>query len=141
MELGSQIKKFRQKAQISQEELAERVYVSRQTISNWENDKSYPNIDSLLLLSEIFQISLDNLVKGDIETMKETIKQEEIVKFNRYSKIYTVLLIAAVISAVPLSALLGIWALVPWGAIFSAAIYFALKIEKMKKDNGIQTYK
>lgn len=69
MELGKQIKKHRQEVQLSQEKLADRVYVSRQTISNWENDKSYPDVNSLVLLSEIFQISLDNLIKGDIEVM------------------------------------------------------------------------
>lgn len=58
MELGKQIKMHRQEAHLSQEELANRVYVSRQTISNWENDKSYPDVNSLVLLSEIFQISL-----------------------------------------------------------------------------------
>ena len=78
MELGKQIKKHRQEAHLSQEELANRVYVSRQTISNWENDKSYPDVNSLVLLSEIFQISLDKLIKGDIEVMKEVIKKEEI---------------------------------------------------------------
>ena len=52
MELGKQIKMHRQEAHLSQEELANRVYVSRQTISNWENDKSYPDVNSLVLLSE-----------------------------------------------------------------------------------------
>ena len=47
MELGKQIKMYRQEAHLSQEELANRVYVSRQTISNWENDKSYPDVNSL----------------------------------------------------------------------------------------------
>ena len=75
MELGKQIKKHRQEVQLSQEELAERVYVSRQTISNWENDKSYPDVNSLVLLSETFQISLDNLIKGDIEVMKDVIQK------------------------------------------------------------------
>lgn len=74
MELGKQIKKHRQEVQLSQEKLADRVYVSRQTISNWENDKSYPDVNSLVLLSEIFQISLDNLIKGDIEVMKDIIQ-------------------------------------------------------------------
>lgn len=43
-----------QEACLSQEELASRIYVSRQTISNWKNDKSYPDVNSLVLLSEIF---------------------------------------------------------------------------------------
>lgn len=141
MELGKQIKKYRQEAQLSQEELAGRVFVSRQTISNWENDKSYPDVNSLVLLSEIFQISLDKLIKGDIDIMKEVIKKDEVTKLNRYATIYAVLLVATVVSAVPFASWLGIWALIPWGIIFATAMCFALKIEKVKKDNDIQTYK
>lgn len=69
MELGNQIKKYRSELQISQEQLADRIYVSRQTISNWENEKSYPDVNSLILLSEVFQTSIDKLIKGDIEIM------------------------------------------------------------------------
>ena len=141
MELGKQIKKYRQEVQLSQEELADRVYVSRQTISNWENDKSYPDVNSLVLLSEIFQISLDNLIKGDIEVMKDVIQKEEIVKMNRYGKIYTIMLIVTAISAVPLFMWLGVWAFIPWGIIWALSMYFAFKVEKVKKDNDVQTYK
>ena len=141
MELGKQIKKHGQEVQLSQEELAERVYVSRQTISNWENDKSYPDVNSLVLLSETFQISLDNLIKGDIEVMKDVIQKEEIEKMNRYGKIYTILLIATAVSAVPLFMLLGVWALIPWGIIWGISMYFAFMLEKIKKDNDVQTYK
>lgn len=133
MELGKQIKKHRQEVQLSQEELADRVYVSRQTISNWENDKSYPDVNSLVLLSEIFQISLDNLIKGDIEVMKDVIQKEEIVKMNRYGKIYTIMLIVTAISAVPLFMWLGVWAFIPWGIIWALSMYFAVQVEKVKK--------
>ena len=141
MELGKQIKEHRQEAHLSQEELANRVYVSRQTISNWENDKSYPDVNSLVLLSEIFQISLDNLIKGDIEVMKDVIQKEEIEKMNRYGKSYTIMLIATAVSAVPLFMWLGVWAFIPWGIIWAVSMYFALKIEKIKKDNDVQSYK
>ena len=141
MELGKQIKKYRQEVQLSQEELADRVYVSRQTISNWENDKSYPDVNSLVLLREIFQISLDNLIKGDIEVMKDVIQKEEIVKMNRYGKIYTIMLIVTAISAVPLFMWLGVWAFIPWGIIWALSMYFAVQVEKVKKDNDVQTYK
>lgn len=141
MELGKQIKKHRQEVQLSQEKLADRVYVSRQTISNWENDKSYPDVNSLVLLSEIFQISLDNLIKGDIEVMKDVIQKEEIVKMNRYGKIYTIMLIVTVVSAVPLFMWLGVWAFIPWGIIWALSMYFAFQVEKVKKDSDIQTYK
>ena len=141
MELGKQIKLHRQEAQLSQEELANRVYVSRQTISNWENDKSYPDVNSLVLLSEIFQTSLDNLIKGDVEVMKDVIQKEEIEKMNRYGKSYTIMLIVTVVSAVPLFMWLGVWAFIPWGIIWAVSMYFAFKVEKVKKDNDIQTYK
>lgn len=141
MELGKQIKMYRLENKLSQEELADRIYVSRQTISNWENDKSYPDINSLVLLSEVFKISLDRLIKGDIETMKDVIQKEEVDKMNRYGKIYTIMLIVTVVSAVPLFMLLGLWALIPWGIVWMVSMYFASKIEKNKKDNDVQTYK
>ena len=141
MELGKQIKNCRQEANLSQEELAERVYVSRQTISNWENDKSYPDVHSLVLLSEIFQISLAKLIKGDIERMREEIKKEEVTKLNRYGMIYTVLFVVMLVSAAPLVMWLGNLGFLPWGIIFAVTMYFALKVEKVKKDNDIQTYK
>ena len=141
MELGNQIRKHRQKAQLSQEELADRVYVSRQTISNWENDKSYPDVNSLVLLSEIFQISLDSLIKGDIEVMKEVIQKEEITKMNRYGTIYAMLFIATIVSTVPLFMWLGTWAFIPWLTLWASAMYFAFKVEKVKKDNDVQTFK
>ena len=141
MELGKQIKKHRMAAQLSQEELADRVYVSRQTISNWENDKSYPDVNSLVLLSETFQVSLDKLIKGDIDVMKKVIQREEVEKMKHYGAVYTILLTATVISAVPLFMWLDTWAFIPWGIIFAAAMFFAFKVEKVKKDNDVQTYR
>ena len=141
MELGKQIKKHRMAAQLSQEELADRVYVSRQTISNWENDKSYPDVNSLVLLSETFQVSLDKLIKGDIDVMKKVIQREEVEKMKHYGAVYTILLTATVVSAVPLFMWLDTWAFIPWGIILAAAMFFAFKVEKVKKDNDVQTYR
>lgn len=141
MELGKQIKMYRLENKLSQEELADRIYVSRQTISNWENDKSYPDINSLVLLSEVFKVSLDKLIKGDVDVMKDVIQKEEVDKMNHYGKIYTIMLIVTVVSAVPLFMWLGLWAFIPWGIIWMISMYFASKIEKIKKDNDVQTYK
>ena len=141
MELGKQIKTYRQEAHMSQEELAYRVYVSRQTISNWENDKSYPDVKSLILLGEIFHVSLDKLIKGDVDIMKEVIKKEEVEKMNRYGVIYTVALGITVVSAVPLFIWLGMWAFIPWGIIYAIALYWGIKVEKVKKNNDVKTYK
>ena len=62
MELGSRIKQYRAAHGWNQDNLAEKMYVTRQTISNWENDKSYPDLQSLLLLGSLFGVSLDQLV-------------------------------------------------------------------------------
>lgn len=72
MNLSKQIANLRKQKQISQEGLAEKIYVSRQTISNWERGKSYPDIHNLLLLSVYFDVSLDYLVKGDLKMIKRT---------------------------------------------------------------------
>ena len=141
MELNAQIKKYRRSLNMSQEELAEKVYVTRQTISNWENGKSYPDIHSLLLLSSLFNVSLDQLIKGDIETMKKIISEQEVKKFNHYSTIYAVHLVLLLLSAVPLFMWLERYALIPFGILFVITMFWALKVEKLKKENDIQTYK
>ncbi|NCB93395.1 MAG: hypothetical protein EOM40_12685 [Clostridia bacterium] len=69
------------------------------------------------------------------------IQKEEVTKFNRHGAIYTVLLIGVVVSAAPLFMWLGTWAIIPWGILAAAALGSAWKIEKLKKDNDIQTYK
>lgn len=141
MELSAQIKKYRAALKLSQEELAEKVYVTRQTISNWENEKSYPDIHSLLLLSALFGVSLDQLIKGDIETMKEIINEQEVKKFNHYSSIFTVHLVLLLLSAAPLFLWLKEYSVLPLGALWAITMYWALKVEKLKKKHDIQSYK
>ncbi len=65
MNLGKKIIELRKENKMSQEDLAEVLNVTRQTISNWENGKNYPDIGTLILLSDKFHISLDILLKGD----------------------------------------------------------------------------
>ena len=65
MEIGSKIKKSRIDAKLTQEHAAEALGISRQTISNWENEKSYPDIVSVLKMSDLYGVSLDYLLKGD----------------------------------------------------------------------------
>ena len=141
MELSKQIKKYRMEANLSQEELAEKVFVSRQTISNWENDKSYPDIKSLVLISEVFQISLDNLIKGDLERMKKEIDVQEYAKFQKDSTIFSVLFFTMLIVPVPLVMLLEWFGLTLYVCLFGIGMYYAIKVEKYKKKYDIQTYK
>ncbi len=141
MELSSQIKKYRAEKNLSQEELAEKVYVSRQTISNWENEKSYPDIHSLVLLSTVFEVSLDQLIKGDIEEMRKEIKEDEIKRLNHLSNIYAVLLLAMLVTPIPLAKFLGWAGVAVWGILAVVTIIYAFRIEKLKKVYDIQTYK
>ena len=141
MELGTQIRKYRNERTLSQEALAEKVYVSRQTVSNWENDKSYPDVNSLVLLSEVFEISLDQLIKGDVEIMKEQIDQTDQKKFERLSNIFTILFLAVLITPVPLVHFLSYAGLAIWIVILGAGSYAAMLVEREKKKFDMQTYR
>lgn len=141
MEIGEQIKKYRTEMGLSQDRLAEKIFVSRQTISNWENNKNYPDVKSLLLLSCLFNVSLDMLVKGDLEKMKEEIKEEDIISFKKLSNIFTVFLAAMILLPIPLKMFVGNSGMVIWVLIAIGEIYYGVKVEKMKKNFDIQTYK
>lgn len=141
MELGNKIKYYRGEKEFSQEELAERVYVSRQTISNWENNKSYPDINSIVLLSEVFEISIDNLIKGDVEQMKKEINSEEVKKLNFYATMMAILILVATILLMPMLKFIGLYGFIPYFVLVGGAMFFAIKVDKIKKDNDIQTYK
>ena len=62
MEIGKKLKEARLNRDLTQEVIAEKLNVSRQTISNWENEKSYPDIISVIELSNLYSISLDDLL-------------------------------------------------------------------------------
>lgn len=71
MELNAQIKKYRTELNLSQEALAEKVYVTRQTISNWENGKSIPDVSIMLELCDELEISVNELLCGRHLDMEE----------------------------------------------------------------------
>ncbi|MBQ4047349.1 MAG: helix-turn-helix transcriptional regulator [Clostridia bacterium] len=74
MEIGSKLKKARNEKGITQEQAAELLGVSRQTVSNWENNKSYPDIVSVIKMSDIYSVSLDHLLKEE-KSMKQTYQE------------------------------------------------------------------
>lgn len=141
MELGAQIRKYRTEIGFSQEQLAEKVFVSRQTVSNWENDRTYPDIKSLILLSEVFEVSLDRLVKGDLERMKREIDDQECAAFQKDSTLFTILFAATLILPVPLVRFWGWYGLAAYIILFAVTMVYAIRVEKYKKKYNIQTYK
>lgn len=71
MTFGERLYKLRKDKNISQEELADLLDVSRQSISKWENDNAYPEMTRLLFMSDFFNVSLDYLMRGVEETESE----------------------------------------------------------------------
>lgn len=141
MELGTQIKKYRTEAGLSQEEFADKVYVSRQTVSNWETGKNYPDINSLVLMSETFGISVDTLLKGDAEVIKEIINKEDQKDFDKLGKLYGVLLLLVVLTPVPLARFLRFYGVALWACLAIVAIAVAYMVEKKKQTLNIATYR
>ena len=76
MTLGNKISALRSAAQISQEDLAEKLGVSRQSVSKWEMDQAIPQIDKVLLLCELFSVSCDALLREDADIFGE--KREDV---------------------------------------------------------------
>ena len=141
MELGSQIRKRRQELGLSQEELAQRVYATRQSVSNWENGRTCPDIKSLLLLAEVFSATLDDLVKGDIAEMKMQIDEAEKTAFLRDSSIFTALFAAMLVTCVPLVMLWRWWGLAAWSVLAAVAFAWSFRVERWKKKFDIQTWR
>ena len=65
MRLGDQLQRLREEKNMSREELAQQINVSRQAVYKWENNKGYPDIQNLLRLSEIYETTIDELIKND----------------------------------------------------------------------------
>ena len=137
MKICEQLKTYRKKMNLSQDDLAVIVYVSRQTISNWETGKSYPDLKSLLLLSDYFDVSLDELVKGDLQMMKE---RADATTVNHYSLGMVVRFVVMIFGAVFYTKTqknIGMVMTILGGIIM---FYSAIKAEKIKKKLDIQTF-
>lgn len=141
MELSSQMKKYRTEAGLSQDALAEKIFVSRQTISNWETGKNYPDINSLLRMSEVFGVSVDALLKGDVEEIKEMINKDDQREFDRLGRVFSCLTILMVITPVLLAKALGFWGAGIWLCLAGITMAMAVIVEKKKKELNIQTYR
>lgn len=143
MTLGQKIFELRNQQKMSQGDLAEKLNVSRQSISKWETDASVPELDKLLMLSDLFHITMDELVKDELpekstDEGKETMQKSnpETVVINKQmstQKIIGFILLGAGILSLPLLFLIG-----PTALIFSTAfIFFSLICFFIKKHAGL----
>ena len=145
MELSSRIKELRTEKGWSQEVLAQRAYVSRQTISNWETERSYPDVHSLLILSDIFGVSLDELIKGDVDTMKEEITKNDGKEMKKLYNLAGIECLAGLASAVLVGALevdvLRLLFAVLTGVFLTADFMTFRRMGQMQAEHDVQTYR
>lgn len=138
MKVHEQIRKYRKQFNFSQEELADKIYVSRQTISNWENGKSYPDIENLLILSTLFHISIDELIKGDVGVMRKEIDNHTM---DIWTSAMLIFLILGVVVGIPLTYALSWWGFGITIILLAIGMGAAIKVELIKKRHNIKTFK
>jgi len=116
MNTGEKIHQIRKMSGMTQEELAEKMNVSRQTISKWETGASAPDLENAIRLCELFQISLDDFMKGKQSMEDETkISLQDIVKINKRSQQMTITLMSGLFFL-----MIGVLIAFFVGALFSA---------------------
>lgn len=137
MNFSKQLKKYREQNNFSQEVLAEKIYVTRQTISKWENDKSYPDIHNLIALSVLFDITLDQLVKGDVEMLKSI---RDIYQYKEWNFIFNVLILLSLFFMIVGRKLLGeVFSLCMGGLIVLIIFIKRMMLYHIEKKNKIET--
>lgn len=143
MTLGQKIFELRNKQKMSQGDLAEKLNVSRQSISKWETDASVPELDKLIMLSDLFNITMDELVRDELpekdtdekkaSTEKSNSETVVINKQMSIQKIIGFILLGAGIICLPM-----LYLIEPGALIFSAAfIFFSLICFFIKKHAGL----
>lgn len=103
MNIGQKLKENRTAANISQEELAKILGVSRQTVSSWENNRSYPDIGSMIKLSDLYGTSLDELLKED-PVMKKHMEDSAPLPRKYWNLLFEIAIVL-----LPLGSLVGHW--------------------------------
>lgn len=71
MDFGDKLKQYRLKEGLSQEQLAEKIGVSRQAITKWETKRGFPDVENMIILAELFKLTLDELVLEEVKKQEE----------------------------------------------------------------------
>ncbi len=150
MDISNQIKTRREAMGLSQEQLAEKLYASRQTISNWERDKTYPDVQSLLMLSILFGTSIDTLVKGDVTVMEEAVERDRKRMGTRMMRLAVLMLLLLAAAFALILSPAFVWMEEAWGVGIASAVAFlpavatlvvAAILEQIKRENDLVTYR
>lgn len=131
MTFGEKIKKLRTDNHLTQENLADRVFVTRSAVSKWENGGGYPGIDSLKLLSSLFGISIDELISDEDVENKKLLEEKAAKKMY----ILAVLCLAATTALALAGSFLKMTPLIAAGTVFTAGyvIFGLLSKPKYKR--------
>lgn len=100
MELGKKIKQLRKFSGMTQEQLAEKLNISRQALSKWENGSSMPDVESVVRISKLFQISLEELLLKEekhVEESKTQITLEDLTQINMHNRRMNLLLSSGIL--------------------------------------------
>ena len=141
VELAKRIKQHRERLGMSQTDLANAVFVSRQTISNWETDRTYPDVQSLLLLSNLFGVSIDSMVREDSPEMREVLAagSKRMHRLGIIMAAFGLTCLAWVIVGIVLD-LDSAYIVAIGAALFIPASVAAFQIDKMRHDNQLYAY-
>ena len=122
MNIGKRLKDARIESGYTQEQVAEQLDVSRQTISSWENGRTFPDIVSVVSLSDIYDVSLDVLIKGDEKMLEHLEESTNIVQSNKK------LLFAIIANVLTAIAMIGLSVIVPSNEYVLAGVFCVMVI-------------
>jgi len=166
MTISEKLRQARTDSGLSQEEVADKLGVSRQTMSNWENGRSFPDIVSVVALSDIYNVALDSLMKGDTKMLKHIEESTNVTKSNKqvaasiialilflFGTVGTIIMLGGeielfvdpatvVMLGVPLLAVLTVTrSFKLFGIGFKAALFPKKKVDETIKDNAAKLYR
>lgn len=97
MNIGKRIHEIRQQKNITQEQLAKDLAVSRQAVSKWESGKAIPDIENLMYISSLYDVSLDELIKGDDKVSQKIVADASAKKWHKLSILFFITLLVYII--------------------------------------------
>lgn len=126
---GDKLKKERELKNWSQEYLAEKIHVSRQSVSKWETGKNYPSIEIIIDLSDLFGISIDELLKSDKDLKEKVIQDSKVSTSSKW--LSSILFIVGILFGIILVSLLKNgevnWSVLSWALVLCLSIWFISK--------------
>lgn len=106
MNIGKRIHEIRQQKNLTQEQLASDLAISRQAVSKWESGKAIPDIENLMYISNLYDVSLDELVKGDDKVSQKIVAD---VSARKWHKLSILFFAALLVYIVWFGSIHGIW--------------------------------